>query len=63
MCGLISSQLIGPFVFEGHLTADYYLHVLQGVLPLLLEDVPLQAKLNMLLQHNGTVPHFSLQVA
>jgi hypothetical protein len=31
-------------------------------LPLLLEYVPLQARLNMWLQHDSTPPHFGLQV-
>jgi hypothetical protein len=41
---IINDQLIGPYVLELHLTADYYLHFLQNELSVLLEDVPLQAK-------------------
>jgi hypothetical protein len=37
----------GPFILEGHLTPDYYLHFLLDELPLLLEDIPLQASLKL----------------
>jgi hypothetical protein len=61
-CGLINNQLLGPFILEGYLTADYYLHFLQDKLTLLLEDVPLQATLNMWLQNDSIPPHFGPQV-
>jgi hypothetical protein len=44
---LMDDQLIGPFVLERRLIADYYLHFLNDKLPLLLENVPHQARLNM----------------
>jgi hypothetical protein len=47
----------GPFILEGHLTPDYYLHFLLDELPLLLEDIPLQASLKLV-----AAPHFILQV-
>jgi hypothetical protein len=45
----------------GMLAADYYLDFLQDELSLL-KGIPLKAWLNMWLQHNGTSPHFGLQV-
>jgi hypothetical protein len=50
------------FILEVHLTADCYLHFWQDKLPSLLEDVPLQARLNMWLLYNGCPPHFGWQV-
>jgi hypothetical protein len=60
--GLINDQLTVPFVPNRHLTADYFLHFLQDKSPLILEDVPLRARLNMWLKHDGTSPHSGLQV-
>ena len=40
-CAVLDDQLIGPFVLEGRLTGEAYLRFLQGELPRLLEDVPL----------------------
>jgi hypothetical protein len=55
-------QLIGSFVLEGRLRADYYLHFLRGELPLLLKYVPLHTRSIMWLQHGSAPPHFGLKV-
>jgi len=41
-CGVIGDQMIGPYIFPQCLTGDVYANFLQGELPALLEDVPLQ---------------------
>jgi hypothetical protein len=41
----------------------FNLHFLQDELPLLLDDVPLQVRLNMWLQYSSTPPHCGRQVA
>jgi hypothetical protein len=63
-CGfsLINNQLNGLFVLKGCLARDKYLHFLQDELPILFNNVSLQAKLNMPLQHIDASPHFGLQV-
>jgi hypothetical protein len=60
-CGHIVDKLIGPFILVGCLTADYYLHILQNKLPLILEGVLLQARLKMGLQHDSAPPYFGCQ--
>lgn len=44
------------------LNGPAYLQFLQNELPILLEDVPLQVRLQMLYQHDGAGPHFALAV-
>jgi len=36
-CGVIESQVIGPFVLEERLTSERYLRFLEGNLPMLLD--------------------------
>lgn len=61
-CGIIDNILIGPFVFENHLTADRYLDFLENHLVDLLENVPLTIRQGMWYQHDGAPAHFPLRV-
>jgi len=58
-CGVIGTQLVGPYIFPQRLTSDIYTNVLQDKLPALLENVPLQTQRQMCYQHDGAPPHFS----
>lgn len=58
-CGILNSQLIGPFIFEGHLTGDIYLQFLQDELLPLLDSVPSATRLHMCFHHDGAPLHFS----
>jgi hypothetical protein len=57
-CGVLDSNLTGPRVIEGRLTAPYYSNFLENKLQLHLEDVPLATRRRMWLQHDGAHPHF-----
>lgn len=61
-CGILNGQIIGPFIFNGHLNGQVYLNFLRNELPALLEDVPLQTRRDMWFQHDGCPAHFSLGV-
>ncbi|XP_050294949.1 uncharacterized protein LOC126735091 [Anthonomus grandis grandis] len=61
-CGVIGSQVIGPFLFDKSLTGVRYLGFLRNELPALLEEVPLVIRANMFLQHDGCPAHFAVQV-
>jgi len=61
-CCPTDSKLIGPFICPGHLTGDNHNYYLQDELPQILEDAPLQVRLNMWLQHERIQPHFQQQV-
>ena len=52
-CGIINDMLIGPAIVEDRMTGDSYLHFLQNDLPEHLEDVPLDTRRHMYLQHDG----------
>lgn len=56
-CGLLGGTIIGPYFYEGTLTADRYLEFLRETLPELLEDIPLRARNNIIYQHDGAPPH------
>jgi len=58
-CGVIGDQLIGPYIFAQCLTGAIYANFLQDEMPALLENVPLQTRLQMYYQHDGAPPHFS----
>jgi hypothetical protein len=48
-----NDMLIGPAIVEDRMTGDSYLHFLQNDLPEYLEDVPLDTRRHVYLQHDG----------
>lgn len=61
-CFPTDNKLIGPFICPGHLTQEHLTYFLHDELPQILEDVPLQVRLSMWLQHDSIQPHFHQQV-
>jgi hypothetical protein len=57
-CGVIGDQLIGLYIFPQRLTGAIYANFLRDKLPALLENVPLQTRLQMYYQHDGAPPHY-----
>ena len=47
LCGVISDQLIGPYISPQRLTGNIYANFLQEELPALLENVPVQTRRQM----------------
>ncbi|XP_011864210.1 PREDICTED: uncharacterized protein LOC105560037 [Vollenhovia emeryi] len=58
-CGILGTQVIGPYFIEGNLNGQMYSDFLDNVLPILMEDVPLQTRMDMWFQHNGCPAHYS----
>ena len=56
---MIDNQLIGPAVLPNRITGRAYVDFLQNVLPLLLEEVPLDKGMRMVFQHDGAPAHYS----
>jgi hypothetical protein len=52
-CGVIDDMLIGPFIFDDHMTVHNYRDFLQNGLPDQLENVPLATHIAMYFQHDG----------
>ena len=46
-CGIIGSQIIGPVFFDENLNGNRYSALIMTDLPVLLENIPLQLRLNM----------------
>ena len=57
--GILGDHVIGPYIFPEKLTGSTYLIFLREVLPLLLEDVPIEARRNMWFQQDGCPAHFA----
>lgn len=55
--GIIGDCLIGPFFFDGMLNGQLYENFLRNELNGLLEDVPLNVRAEMWLQHDGAPAH------
>ena len=55
---MLYDQVIGPFVFEGRLNGQLYLHFLAEELPQFMENVPLARRVGMYIQHDGAPSHF-----
>lgn len=56
--GIINNDVIGPFFFEGPLDGRRYLQFVQNDLPILMENIDLQTRQSMYLQHDGAPAHF-----
>ena len=55
-------EIIGPYFFNGNVTGDSYLQLLQTFLVDYLENVPIRRRLEMFFQQDGAPPHFANQV-
>jgi len=60
--GIIDTHIIGPYFFEDNLNGMKYLEFLKNELPILLQDLPLQKRLNMYWQQDGAPAHNSKAV-
>jgi len=61
-CGIINDMLIGPVIIEHRMTGDSYLHFLQNYLPEQLENVSLDTRRHMYLQHDEAPIHYTKKV-
>ena len=46
-CGILDGRIVGPFFFNEHLNGDNYLNFLANQLPHLLDNIPLQTRMNV----------------
>lgn len=60
--GIIGTQVVGPFFFDGHLNGAMFLRFLRDNLPVLLENIPLNIRKGMWLQLDGAPAHFEVNV-
>ncbi|GBM80877.1 hypothetical protein AVEN_52352-1 [Araneus ventricosus] len=56
-CGIFNDRLIGPVFYEGTLTGQRYLELLQDVIADFVENLPLHQLRNAWFQHDSTPPH------
>ena len=60
-CAVLDDQLTGPFILEVRLTREAYFRCLREEFPRISDDVPLNKRGRMYLQHDGA-PHSSREV-
>ncbi|KAL1454591.1 hypothetical protein WDU94_010811 [Cyamophila willieti] len=56
-CGLLGNRLLGPYFYENILDGEGYLDFLQNELPIMLENIPLDVRRDMIFQHDGCPAH------
>lgn len=56
-CGIIGDQILGPIFFDENLDRFRYAALIEQDLPNLLENLPLQLRLNMWFQQDGAPAH------
>lgn len=61
-CGIIDKFLVGPYFFEGNLNGNKYLNFLKNDLPILMENIPLQQRNDLIWQQDGAPAHNTLVV-
>ena len=59
--GILGENII-VYLLPARLSANIYLDFLQNILPLLLQNIPLNLRNNMWFQHDGAPPHFGVNV-
>ncbi|GBM30292.1 hypothetical protein AVEN_52696-1 [Araneus ventricosus] len=55
-CEIFNDRLIGPVFYEGTLTGQRYLEILQDVITDFVENLPLHQLQNVWFQHDGAPP-------
>ncbi|XP_029659319.1 uncharacterized protein LOC115233172 [Formica exsecta] len=60
--GVIANRVIGPYFLPPCLNGEIYADFLENQLPLLLADVPLRVRAELIYQQDGAPAHFSRQV-
>jgi len=56
-CGLIGGKLLGPYFYDGTLNGRRYLEFLMNELPIMLDDIPLATRNNLIFQQDGAPAH------
>ncbi|GBN01960.1 hypothetical protein AVEN_166581-1 [Araneus ventricosus] len=56
-CGIFNDSLNGPVFYEGTLTGQRYLEVMQDVITDFVENLPLHQLRNVWFPHDGAPPH------
>jgi hypothetical protein len=56
-CGLIGGKLLGPYFYDGTLNGRRYLEFIMNELPIMIDDIPLATRNNLILQQDGAPVH------
>jgi len=61
-CGIIDEFLVGPYFFDENLNGKKYFDFLKNDLPILMENIPIQQRLDLIWQQDGAPAHNTLVV-
>lgn len=62
-CGIFNQQIVGPFFFRENLNGQRYLQFLQTNIQDFINELPLNSRINMWLQHDGCPAHSTRDVS
>ena len=57
--GILEDQIVGPYFFDGKVTQESYLDMLQSYLEGILNNLPQPQRSSMFFQQDGAPPHFA----
>nr|XP_012152408.1 PREDICTED: uncharacterized protein LOC105664076 [Megachile rotundata] len=60
--GICGDFVVGPYILPNRLDGPLYKIFVEHVLPTLLEEIPLETRKNMYLQHDGAPAHYAADV-
>lgn len=60
--GIIGDRILGPIIFEGHLTGERYLNFLQNEIDQFIDNLPLANYADIFFQQDGAPPHNTREV-
>lgn len=60
--GVIGDRILGPIIFEGHLTGERYLNFLENEIDQLIDNLPLANYVDIFFQQDGAPPHNTREV-
>lgn len=61
-CAIMCETIYGPYFYEGTLNSEGYYNILIEQVPIILENVPLAARRNIIYQHDGAPPHRTTRI-
>src|ERR1700712_925566 len=56
-CGILDTQIIGPYFFEGNMNGEKYFQLLENFLIPALDEIPLNTRRRIIFQHDGALYH------
>lgn len=60
--GILGDRILGPIIFDGHLTGERYLNFLTQEIEQFLDEIPINNRIGLFFQQDGAPPHNTMAV-